>query len=218
MERVDKTYDRPREKVKKRGVAALTDVELLQLMIGSGNGKSPVGKIARRTALLLKRHGSGVTYQQLYAISGLGPARVSQLLAMFELASRYPVDSRRVSLKTDEAKYHQLVKERLAPHEVGYMTLDGAARLIRQRKTTYTIESTDVMVRMMSAETVSDKAAQIYIGRYMNDRLLIPTLADLDIARSIASIGKLLGFTANYSIFNRQDWHSVTKDVSYVER
>jgi DNA repair protein RadC len=218
MNRVYQTYDRPREKAKARGVAILSDTELLQLMIGSGTGKASVGKIARRAGRLLQRFGSSVTYQQLNAINGLGPARTSQLLAMFELASRYPVDNKRVSLKSGEDKYQQLVKEKLAPDELGYLTFDGASRLIRQRKMAYQMNTLDISVRSMCAESVTDDAAYLHVGRYVNERLLIPSLADLDAAKSLAAVGRLLGFTASYIIFNNQDWHSVTKDVSHVER
>jgi DNA repair protein RadC len=217
MNRVDQTYDRPREKVKSKGVAALNDIELLQLMIGSGTGKTTVGKIARKTALLLKRHGSGVTYQQLSGVNGLGPARVSQLLAMFELASRYPVDNRRTSLRTGDDRHRQFIKEKLIANEFGYITLDGAARLLRHRTIKRTI-SIDTTIRRLCADAVSDKATQLYVGRYTDDRLLIPTLADLDVARNLAHVAQLLGFTTNYYLYNHQDWHSVSKDVSHVER
>src|ERR1700761_4193379 len=132
MNKVDQqTYDRPREKVKAKGVGILSDIELLQLMIGSGTGRMPAVKIAKRTRQVLKRHGSGVTYDQLAAINGLGPARTSQMLAMFELASRYPVQKRQVILNTGDARQQQLLKDKPSISELGYITLDGAGRLIR---------------------------------------------------------------------------------------
>ncbi len=218
MDRLDHTYDRPREKVRRKGVAVLSDVELLQLMIGSGTGSHTVGKIARRTSQLLKRFGSSINYDQLEVVVGLGPARISQLLAMFELASRYPVSERRPVLKTAEAKHRELVKQRLADTELGYMTLDGAGRLLRHRKVAYSVDTLDTAIRSLCAYAVADCAAYVHIGRYSPERLLIPTLADLSAAKNAGFVGRLLGFTTGYIVFNDQDWHSVTKDVSHVER
>ena len=216
MDGIDQTDDKPREKVKAKGVTFLSDVELLQLMIGSGTGKETVKKIARRTGKLLKRFGSEVTYEQLSSLKGLGPARISQLLAMFELASRYPVDNRRTPLMTNDAKHRQLLKEKISPHELGYLTLDGANRLLRHRKRHYISSAIDSAVRSMSADAVADSAAYLYIGRYSPERLLMPTLVDLSLAKNIANIGTVLGFMVSYVIYNDKDWHSVTKDVSHV--
>ena len=218
MDRVEQKYDRPREKVKSKGIAALGDVELLQLIIGSGTGKQTVGMIAKKAGQLLRRYGSSVSYDQLAAINGMGPARTSQLLAMFELASRYPVDERRLSLKSNESKHQELLKQKLSETELGYITMDGAGRLIRHRKMNYDVSGLDAVIRSICADTVADKATHLQIGRHTIERLLIPTLADLSAAKNIAAIGKLLGFTAGYIIFNNKDWHSVTKDVSHVER
>jgi DNA repair protein RadC len=217
MDRVDQVDSRPREKAKAKGVAFLSDTELLQLMIGSGTGKETVSKIARRTGRLLKRYGSDVTYEQLSMLKGLGPARVSQLLAMFELASRYPVDNRRLPLRSDDMKHQQLLKEKLTPQELGYATLDGAGRLIRHRKQRNTNTFIDVTIRSICADAVADGAAHLVVGRFLPDRLLIPTLADLSAAKNVAAIGAVLGFSVGYIIYNEKDWHSVTKDVSHVE-
>ena len=41
--------DRPREKLQAKGASALSDFELLQALIGSGNAQADVSKIARET-------------------------------------------------------------------------------------------------------------------------------------------------------------------------
>jgi hypothetical protein len=47
--------DRPREKLQARGVASLSDFELLQALIGSGNKQADVSKIAKNTLELFKK-------------------------------------------------------------------------------------------------------------------------------------------------------------------
>lgn len=54
--------DRPREKLQAKGVSALSDFELLQALIGSGNAQADVSKIARETLKIIKANGANVTY------------------------------------------------------------------------------------------------------------------------------------------------------------
>jgi DNA repair protein RadC len=56
MKMADKRkQDRPREKLVKYGPEKLSDIELLQALIGSGNAQADVTKIARDIAKVLKR-------------------------------------------------------------------------------------------------------------------------------------------------------------------
>ncbi len=76
---------RPREKLQSKGAAALSDYELLMAIIGSGNAQADVTKIAREVQKLLKKTGSGLTYDDLLTIKSLGPAKATQIMAGFEL-------------------------------------------------------------------------------------------------------------------------------------
>ena len=79
---------RPREKLRDRGVLALTDAELLALLLGSGT----VGRSALRIArALARRHPSelaGWPASRWARMPGIGPARAAALVAAFELGRR----------------------------------------------------------------------------------------------------------------------------------
>lgn len=85
MERV--TYERPREKLHRQGVDALSSVELVQLIIGSGSSKSSAAKLARMVEALA--HTGALHYTQLRQIEGIGEAKACQLMALYEYARRY---------------------------------------------------------------------------------------------------------------------------------
>jgi DNA repair protein RadC len=82
--------DRPREKLWQRGADALTDRELIAILLGSGlRGKNAVevgGEILAHYQTL-----SGLcraTAKELKKIPGIGTAKAAQLLAAFKLAER----------------------------------------------------------------------------------------------------------------------------------
>lgn len=79
-------FDRPREKLQRRGVAFLTLTELVQLILGSGSSYSSVAKLSRFVAKLSMK--GELTLEQLATIKGIGMAKASQLLAAVEFGKR----------------------------------------------------------------------------------------------------------------------------------
>lgn len=81
-------YLRPRERLQKLSIEALSDHELLQLMIGSGNRQADVSQLARRVLKLQRSLTHPVSFDALLAIEGLGPALAARVTASFELSRR----------------------------------------------------------------------------------------------------------------------------------
>ena len=81
---------RPREKLLSRGPAALSDAELLALLLRSGIRGKNVLQLAQE---LVVRFGgvAGLLHtpaEALKAVKGLGPAKRAELVAVLELARR----------------------------------------------------------------------------------------------------------------------------------
>ena len=79
-------YQRPREKLHDKGPRALSIVELIQIILGSGSAKVSVAKIARHVEKLFVE--DKITYEALTSISGMGEAKACQILAALELSRR----------------------------------------------------------------------------------------------------------------------------------
>lgn len=60
--------ERPREKLVARGVASLSDYELLMAIIGSGNAQADVTKIARELLKILRKN-HDLTLDSVRAVS-----------------------------------------------------------------------------------------------------------------------------------------------------
>jgi len=79
--------NRPREKLQAKGPEALSDIELLAILLGSGTKDSDVLTVAGR---ILKAIGGGnetVSLDKLQEIEGVGPAKASLIAAALEFSA-----------------------------------------------------------------------------------------------------------------------------------
>lgn len=82
--------ERPRERLRDLGPGALSNAELLAIILRTGSGGMNVLNLATN---LLTRHGglgglAGLSFSELLHEKGLGEAKASELMALFQLAAR----------------------------------------------------------------------------------------------------------------------------------
>jgi DNA repair protein RadC len=83
------TEARPREKLLQRGAQALSDVELLAILLRTGMAGKNVFQLSQELLQLGGISGLlGASPATFKTIKGLGPAKKAELLAVFELARR----------------------------------------------------------------------------------------------------------------------------------
>ncbi len=190
-----RSCDRPREKLQAKGAASLSDFELLQALIGSGNKQASVTKIAKDALKLLQKHGADITYDHLNEVVGLGPARITEILAAFELSRRYLIDPDRPIIDSPEKAVEQLVdiRDKKQEHFV-VMTLDGANRLIAKRIITIgTLTSSLVHPREVFADAITDRAASIIVAHNHPSGNVEPSQDDVDITERIKIASSIIG-------------------------
>jgi len=200
-------YDRPREKLQKRGAAALSNAELLQLLIGSGTAQASVGRIARKTLKQLTRHGNDISYDSLLEVTGLGPARASQIIAAFELAGRYPVSTKQLVIDTREKAKGLYVELSLSKTtRLVYLTVDGAKRLIAKRsiKVLDTMHPSELL-RGIFSNVVTDKAAGIMIAIGSEEQDIEPSMFELSLARDLNGMAQLFIVTIHDLVLMNKD-------------
>ena len=190
-------YDLPREKLQKKGAAALTNAELLQVIIGSGTAQSSVTRIARKVVKQLAKHGNSISHDLLMEVVGLGPARASQIMAVFELASRYPISNKQLTIDSEEKASGLFVELTLtSSQKLVYLTVDGAKRLIAKR-TVRMNESThpSELLRGIFSHVVTDQAAGIMIAIGHAQHSLVPSMFELSLARDVNGMAQLFNVT-----------------------
>lgn len=202
--------DRPREKLKAKGPGALSDFELLQALIGSGNKQADVSQIAKELNKLLQKTGANVNYDQLQKITGLGSAKITELLAAIELSKRYLTENEQPILDSPEKVVEQLKDIRDKKQEYFVcITLDGVNRMIAKRTITIgTLTASLVHPREVFADAITDRAASIIVAHNHPSGNTVASQADLEITERLISAAAVLGIKLNDHIIVTKSEHS----------
>ena len=186
--------DRPREKLARYGTARLSDLELLMAIIGSGNARADVGKIAREVLKILRQKGGDISYDDLCGVVGLGEAKIPVIVASLELARRYLMDDERPVIDSPEKAVELLADIRDKKQEYFVcLTLDGANRLIAKRVVTIgTLTASLVHPREVFADAIADRAASIIVAHNHPSGGLEASQADREVTNRLRQAGELL--------------------------
>ncbi len=170
------TKERPRERLIEQGPESLSDADLLAIIlrVGQGSFKSGVrGRNAFESALaVLKQFGglSGIDrarMQELLKVPGLGPAKVAQVKAAFELGKRLCAGN----LKTPSFRSSKAVADHYRPlfkgkrnETVMAIFLDGQNQRLGEKVITEGIPTqATVYVRRIIEEALHVSAAAIVL-------------------------------------------------------
>ena len=86
--------ERPRERLARHGVSALSSRELLALLVGTGSGRTSVLDLADSLLASGLRGLAGRSLGELEAVRGLGRAKATRVLAALELGVRLASEGR----------------------------------------------------------------------------------------------------------------------------
>src|SRR5690554_4247257 len=95
-------YDRPRERLVKKGITALSNEDLLMVILGRGMQGVDVKSLARNILKEIQKEPENVTLDRLTNIKGIGIAKAAQILASFEFAKRFLIKEGVTIQKTED--------------------------------------------------------------------------------------------------------------------
>ncbi len=186
----------PREKLKSRGAAALTDVELLQAVIGSGGKGNDFKQIAKNLNEKIRQTGiEKLRLEDVKAIKGIGDAKGTVVFAALEYWRRKFEHQPRPVIDSPEKAAEQLafIKHKKQEYFV-MLTLDGARRLINTHTVTVgTLTASLVHPREVFALAIEDRAASIIIAHNHPSGSLMVGQKDKEVSQRIREAGELLG-------------------------
>jgi DNA repair protein RadC len=188
--------DRPREKIRIRGPANLTDQELIAAIIGSGGPGRDVRDMSRELALMIAESPDALRYDDLCGIHGMGPAKASQIIACMELARRFYKNDKnivKISSPSDVLPLVSFLAGKKQEHFV-CITLSGAHEVISVRTVTVgLLNHSLVHPREVFADAITDRAAGVICVHNHPSGTLEPSSQDIAVTRQLAEAGTVVG-------------------------
>ena len=190
--------DMPREKLNKKGATALTDIELLQALIGSGGQGNDVTQIAKNLSKTIDNcieDGIELKIEKVKKIKGIGDAKATVIIAALEYWRRKFVKQPRPIIDSAKKAVEQLafIRDKKQEHFV-LLTLDGARRLIKTHTISVgTLTSSLVHPREVFAPAIEDRANSIIIAHNHPSGSLSVGKKDREVTQRIKDAGELLG-------------------------
>lgn len=192
---------KPREKLMAYGADALSDAELLAILLGSGTRDMNVLELANK---ILKDH-DGLTglrrinKEELFEISGIGPAKATGILAAIELGRRFSKairkneERQRISCAEDIYEYFHYEMEHLDHEELHVLCLDTKHYVIAEELCySGTINTSSVRVAEIFKKPILLKAAAFALVHNHPSGDPTPSAADIVTTRNITAAAKLL--------------------------
>jgi DNA repair protein RadC len=187
-------FDRPREKMTKKGPQALSNLELAAVIVGSGNPRRDVLEIARDICKIWKKDFDKLSLEKLQDIDGIGTPQACRIIAAVELSRRFLVQD---SIKLDNVNnVINLVEDFRSKKQEYFLTftVDGDNNLIRKRIVFIgTLNQSLVHPREVFVDAISDRAAGIIIVHNHPSGKCEPSKDDFAITERLVEAGRIMG-------------------------
>jgi len=190
---------RPRERLQRLGAEALSDQELLAILLGTGSQAESALELARR---LLVQFGDGrslaeASVEELRAVPGIGLAKAAQVRAAVELGRRLAGQvPHRITLDRPErvAAFLRVEMAHLDREQFRVLLLDARNRLIHQHVVAVGgLDSAPVHPREVFKEAIKRSAASVILAHNHPSGDPEPSAPDLGVTRRLCRAGEILG-------------------------
>jgi DNA repair protein RadC len=206
--------DRPREKLLAKGAAALSDQELLAVLLGKGTPGMDVMTLAGKLARVIDEKGLKVTAEDLSQFDGVGDAKSTLILAAIEFARRrIKPDGAKIETPADLLPHVRHYADRKQEHFM-CATINGANEILNIRVISIgLIDRSPVHPREVFADAVADRASGIIVAHNHPSGGLEPSPSDIAITSQLKGAGAIVGIELlDHIIFNRTSYYSFLED------
>jgi len=186
--------DRPRERLIAKGAAALSDTELLAILLGSGIRGVSVLELASQILDSLEQRLDRANVYTLQGVEGVGRAKACQIVAAFELARRHLLQGKApIREAKDVLPFIQQIRDKRQEYFV-CLSLNGANEVIESRVVTVgLLDSNQVHPREVFADPISDRAASVILAHNHPSGTLEASPEDLALTKRVVRAGEILG-------------------------
>ncbi len=192
--------DRPREKMMMHGASALSNAELLAILIGSGNKNESAVELMRK---ILDRYENSLnrlgkcSIEDLCSFKGIGSAKAITILAAAELGKRRKdektEDRKQIRCSEDIYRHFHPIMCDLPIEECWVMMLNQAAKIIDIVKISQGgLASTQVDVRCVLREALMKRATSIILTHNHPSGNARPSTDDDNLTKALSQAAKIM--------------------------
>jgi DNA repair protein RadC len=192
--------DRPREKLLLKGTSALSEAELVAILIGSGTTKTSAVELAKKVLLLCKNNLNELaklSVKDLMKIKGIGEAKAITIVAALELGRRRKAQDVDEKPKISSSKdAFDLIQGELMdlPHEEFWVLLLNRMHQVVKKKriseggVTGTVADPKIIYKL----ALEELATGVIVAHNHPSGNLKPSQSDIDLTRKLKEAGKFL--------------------------
>ncbi len=192
--------DQPREKLRDKGRTALSDAELIAILIGSGNREESAVALCKRIFASVENNLNALgklSIQQLMTFKGIGEAKAITIAAALELGRRRRLeDTLQLDKITSSRSVFDIMQPILGdlPHEEFWILyLNNSNKVIQKNQLSKGgITGTLVDVRLVLKNALEVGATALILCHNHPSGTLKPSQADKDITQKLKSAAQSL--------------------------
>lgn len=206
--------NRPRERFQKLGADALSDAELLAIILQKGTFKENAVDMSNR---LISKYGleklSELSLKELQEINGIGPAKALQIKALFELAKRSSTAKNNPAAIKSAKDVFCLFQEQLKDEKQEkfiVLMLNSKNKTIGEETISLgTLDCALLHPREVFKSAIKNSAAKIILIHNHPSGDPTPSEADRKITEKLAEAGEMLNIPIiDHVIIGQEKWWS----------
>ena len=207
--------NRPRERLEKQGPSVLSDAELLAVILKTGNKDENVIDMSNR---LISKYGvdklSNCSLTELQEIKGIGNAKASQIIALFEFNKRHNISKQNgkpIKTAKDVFEYCSPKLSNLDREQFIILHLDAKNRIIKDDVVSIgALTGTIAHPREVFKSAIKESAHSVILVHNHPSGDPTPSNEDLKMTERLFEAGEILGIKVlDHVIVGRHEWFSI---------
>jgi len=208
--------DRPREKLLKKGVEALSNAELLAILIGSGNRDESAVELSKKILLKVENNLNELAkynIKDLIKFKGIGEAKAISIISAMELSRRRDLYGalQRPKIKTSVDAYN-IIKSKLTDLNIEQfwtIILRKNKVISLERISSGGLDTSIVDIRLLIKILLDKEATSFIIAHNHPSGDKKPSKNDIDLTNKVKKAGKLMNLhLLDHLIIAKDDYYS----------
>jgi DNA repair protein RadC len=205
---------RPRERLCREGPSALSDKDLLAILLNTGVKGKNVFELATDILELLEKKRDMPSMEEISLLTGMGTAKSCVIAAMLEFGRRrWGIRGTKIR---NPADLHPLIRHYADRRQERFLgiSLNGAHEVIAIRVVTLgLVNRTIAHPREVFADMIADRANAAIVAHNHPSGTLKPSTEDDEVTARLSEAGKILGITLiDHMVFTESSYYSYSQD------